>query len=152
MSGSLTQVRAVAGVDRIEGPVTGVLQAVGFRVEVPAKETRVPTPCRIPLIGPFALVAPECSVRAGIHQQTGARIVKSHRSPGSAETIGGLRLDPSRGGSEGDRQATSGREVWPARATGWLRQRSESCPVGQGWAALRSGIHQQRMRSEMGKD
>ena len=51
---SYVQVCGVAPADRIEGPVTGVLQAVGFRVAIPAKETRVPTPCRIPLIGPFA--------------------------------------------------------------------------------------------------
>jgi len=51
---SYVQVCGVAPADRPEGPVTGVLQAVGFRVAGPAKETRVPTPCRIPLIGPFA--------------------------------------------------------------------------------------------------
>jgi len=51
---SYVQVCGVAPASTIEGPVTGVLQAVGFHVDMAAKETRVPTPCRIPLIGPFA--------------------------------------------------------------------------------------------------
>jgi hypothetical protein len=80
---SYDQVCGVAPADSEEGPATGVLQAVGFRVDSPAMGTRVPTPCRIPLIGPFAFKGRTPHDSKGLRGPRG----RKHPRPGLAPRV-----------------------------------------------------------------
>ena len=91
---------------------------------------------------PTACVGQIQTVRTGL--TTGVRIVIGNRLPGSAEAIGGLSLDPSRGVRTGDSKATVGVKSGQRVRRDGSGSEANLARKGQGEAALRSEIHQQR--------